>query len=184
MPRPCDHCDQPASVHETILKGGVTHEVHLCADHAREKGYVLPTAGGATINISQILHAAHEANVSSTRPAKRTPRTCPSCGMTVSNLQSAGLLGCPDCYRIFEELISGVIARAQGGASVHVGRHPAQQASSIDRAAVRNRLAKELREAVGREDYERAARLRDRLSSLGAPGADDLDSTLDTSTQL
>ena len=34
---------------------------------------------------------------------------------------------------------------------------------------MRNKLAKELREAVSREEYERAARLRDALLQLGVP---------------
>ncbi len=179
MTRLCDHCDQPATVHETVIKTGVAHEVHLCADHARAHGYVLPTTTGAAISITQILQAAQQ---SQPRAPERTIRTCPSCGMTIANLQAVGLLGCPDCYRVFEELLSGVIQRAQDGASVHVGRHPAQAATLIDRAALRNRLAKELREAVSSEEYERAARLRDRLSSLGTAGDDDRGAPLDTPT--
>ena len=183
MARRCDHCDQPATVHETLIKDGVAQEIHLCAEHARAHGFVIPGSGGATVNISQLLNAAHAANPTSRRAAPRPAKTCASCGMTVTNLQATGLLGCPECYGVFEELLSGLIARAQGGASVHVGRHPEKAASSIDRAALRNRLARELRDAVSREEYERAARLRDRLSSLGTPEADDLDPNFDASSQ-
>ncbi len=183
MTRRCDHCDQPASVHETLIRDGVAQEIHLCADHARAQGFVIPGAGGVTVNISQLLSAAHAAHPTARRSTPRPAKTCASCGMTIAGLQSSGLLGCPDCYRVFEDMLSGLIARAQGGASVHVGRHPEQAACSIDRAALRNRLAKELRDAISREEYERAARLRDRLSTLGTPGADDLDANCDASSQ-
>ena len=74
---------------------------------------------------------------------------------------------CADCYRHFEEELASIIERTQEGAGAHVGRHPTQAASLIDRAAMRNRMARELREAVAREEYERAARLRDEMLGLG-----------------
>ena len=85
----------------------------------------------------------------------------------MAHVRETGLVGCPLCYRSFEQELSPIIERAQAGACAHVGRHPAQAAELIDRAALRNRLARELREAVGQEQYERAARLRDRLCELG-----------------
>jgi protein arginine kinase activator len=92
--------------------------------------------------------------------------------MTMAGIREAGLAGCPECYRVFEQELGAIIERAQAGASVHVGRHPSHADALIDRAAARNRIAKELREAVAREEYERAARLRDRLLELGGDATD------------
>jgi len=82
-------------------------------------------------------------------------------------VRETGLVGCPLCYRSFESELGAIIERAQAGACAHVGRHPLHAADLVDRAALRNRLARELREAVSREEYERAARLRDRLFEIG-----------------
>jgi protein arginine kinase activator len=90
----------------------------------------------------------------------------------MQSIREAGLAGCPLCYRHFEEELGSLINRAQGGASVHVGRHPAHAAELVDRAALRNKLARELREAVSREEYERAAKIRDRLQALGGQASD------------
>ena len=66
---------------------------------------------------------------------------CPHCGHTFNDFKSTGLLGCPGCYECFATTVAPVIERAQGGGSEHVGRAPAEQ-------------------------YERAARLRDRIRDL------------------
>jgi protein arginine kinase activator len=178
MERTCDCCPEPAVVHETLVRDGVKTEVHLCAAHAQERGYVLPTAAGPALVVGKLLENARAATL-------RTTRSCPGCGMTMAGVREAGLAGCAECYRVFENELGAIIERAQAGASLHVGRHPAHAESLIDRAAARNRLAKELRDAVAREEYERAAQLRDRLQELGAGTADvlDDDSSAESSTE-
>jgi protein arginine kinase activator len=165
MERTCDCCPEPAVVHETLVRDGVKSEVHLCAQHAQERGYILPTSSGAALVVGKLLEGTKSA-------ALRSVRSCPGCGMTMAGIREAGLAGCPECYRVFEQELSAIIERAQAGASVHLGRHPLHADALIDRAAARNRIAKELREAVAREEYERAARLRDRLLELGGDATD------------
>lgn len=160
MERTCDCCPNPAVVHETLMTGGVRTEVHLCAEHAVERGYVLPTSIGPALVVGKLLEKA-------TQAAARAIKACPTCAMTMQVLRESGLVGCADCYRHFEEELGAIISRTQEGAAAHVGRHPAQAASLIDRAALRNRMVRDLREAVAREEYERAARLRDEMLGLG-----------------
>jgi protein arginine kinase activator len=160
MERTCDCCPNPAVVHETLVHNGVKTEVHLCAEHAAERGYILPTATGPSLIVSKLVEKA-------SATAARAVKTCPNCGMTMQSLRESGLVGCAICYRHFEEELGTLIERTQDGATAHVGRHPSQVSSLIDRAAARNRISRELREAVSREEYERAARLRDELLALG-----------------
>jgi len=161
MERPCDCCPNPAVVHETLVHNGLKSEIHLCAEHAAERGYILPTVAGPALIAGKLLEKAAQS-------APRAAKSCPNCAMTMAALRESGLLGCPHCYRHFEEELGGLVERTQEGATAHTGRHPAQSARLIDRAAARNRLARELREAVSREEYERAARLRDEMLALGA----------------
>ena len=39
----CDKCDNPAVVHEVMVRNGVKREIHLCAKHAQDAGIELPT---------------------------------------------------------------------------------------------------------------------------------------------
>jgi protein arginine kinase activator len=157
--RTCDCCPNPAVVHEIVVKNGLKAEVHLCAEHAQERGFVLPTSHGPALIVGKLLEKSRATS-------HRAPKACASCGMTMPQVRESGLVGCPLCYRSFEQELSGIIERAQAGATAHIGCHPAHAASLVDRAALRNRLARELRDAVAREEYERAARLRDKLSQL------------------
>jgi len=161
MERTCDCCPNPAVVHEIVVRDGVKAEVHLCVEHAQERGFLVPTSHGPALILGKLLEQAKQ-------PPPPAPKACACCGTTMSQVRESGLVGCPLCYRSFEKELSPIIERAQAGSCAHVGRHPAQAAELVDRAALRNRLARELREAVAQEQYERAARLRDRLGELGA----------------
>jgi protein arginine kinase activator len=70
------------------------------------------------------------------------------------------------CYTAFENELSPLIERAQNGGTHHAGKTPQRAGTSIDRQLLIQRLVKELDHAVAAEQYERAAKLRDRLSSL------------------
>lgn len=175
MERTCDCCPNPAVVHEIVVQNGLKAEVHLCAEHAQERGFILPTSQGPALVVGKLLAQARAA-------APRQPKGCGSCGLTMAQVRETGLVGCPVCYRSFEQELGAIIERAQAGAAAHVGRHPAHAANLVDRAALRNRLARELREAVSREEYERAARLRDRLSEVGGESTADTTASATTSS--
>ena len=163
----CDCCSNPAVVHETSMCEGIKSEVHLCAEHAIEQGYILPNIGGASLVVGKLMD---KSNPTATPAATRTVKSCASCAMTMAALRETGLVGCPHCYRTLEEELGVLIERTQNGATTHAGRHPRHAAELIDRAAVRNRLTRELREAVSREDYERAARIRDEMLTIAGGG--------------
>ncbi len=163
----CDYCDKPAVVHEVTVRNGVKKEVHLCEEHAGECG--IPLAGSQPINqlLTQFVTSQSGSGQSSQAGRKSAAkRTCPECGMSFSEFRQKGVLGCPACYDAFEKHLGPLIERAQSDATHHVGKAPKRAGSSIDRQLQRQRLIKELDQAVGAEQYERAAEIRDRLNSL------------------
>ncbi|NBX24600.1 MAG: hypothetical protein EBQ99_00875 [Planctomycetes bacterium] len=161
----CDHCDKPAVVHEVVIRNNATQEVHLCAEHAAQRGYQVPAAP-----VTQLL-AQFAGQVPAIAAAARRepvgPVRCPGCGLAFAEFRQSGVLGCPGCYEAFMPQLGAVIERAQGGAVHHVGRVPPRMEGMADRAAMRTRLLQELDAAVAAEQYERAARLRDQLQNLG-----------------
>lgn len=161
MSRSCDHCDQPAVVHETVIKAGVAKEVHLCEMHAAEFGYGPGGPAGGAVPVAALLTAF----VASPATAS-TVRSCPGCGTTFPQIRQSGILGCPDCYATFEGLLAPIVQRAQAGAVGHVGRAPTAASAREAQVALRAKLVRELEEAVSSEQYERAARIRDRIHEL------------------
>ena len=75
------------------------------------------------------------------------------------------LLGCPADYDAFEKALIPLIERAHEGASHHIGKVPmrlgAPRSSENELVRLRRRLAK----AVEAEQYEEAAKLRDKIKT-------------------
>ncbi|MBM4105353.1 MAG: hypothetical protein FJ257_03485 [Phycisphaerae bacterium] len=157
----CDHCDKPAVVHEVVIKNGAKTEVHLCQAHAAMAGYV-PEPQPLNVLLTNIAPAA--------RKGPPAP-TCPGCTMTLAQFRQHGQVGCEQCYEVFGAVLEPLIERAHAGRTHHAGRLPRRRAAPIDLRELRMRLVRELDEAVAAEQYERAARLRDRLHGLGGEGA-------------
>jgi len=151
-----------------VIKNGTTSEVHLCAEHAAQKGYQVPTAP-VTQLLAQFAGQIPAVQVSARREPTAAAR-CPGCGLPFADFRQTGLLGCPACYDAFMPQIGAVIERAQAGAVHHVGRSPQRLEGMADRVALRKRLMQELETAIAAEQYERAARLRDQLQGLGDVG--------------
>lgn len=100
--------------------------------------------------------------------ARNHPK-CPLCGMNLSDLLSGGRAGCPRCYEVFSDTLSGAIS-AMHGAQTHIGRVPAAVRVRKERGVRLAALRECLREAVASEQYERAAGLRDEIRALESDG--------------
>ncbi|MCI0363113.1 MAG: UvrB/UvrC motif-containing protein [Phycisphaerales bacterium] len=159
----CDLCNKPAVVHEVTVRSGVKKEVHLCEAHAREAGIVMP--GQQPIN--QLLTQFVISQTS--KPTRAANKVCSGCGLPFSQFRQTGRVGCAECYQSFDAELSPLIERAQNGGTHHTGKTPRRAGASIDRQLLIQRLIKELDHAVAAEQYERAAKLRDRLSTMDVP---------------
>jgi len=118
--------------------------------------------------------------VSGAGPIKVEP--CTNCGMTYSEFNRTGLMGCESCYKAFESQLLPLIERAHEGGSFHIGKTPKRLAThSPERLALAlaeaearaqriRLLMRELDAAVASEKYELAAKLRDQLRRMQQGG--------------
>lgn len=166
----CEHCnEEEAEVHIRQSSGGQTREYHLCHRCAKElaaKG-VIPdfSFGGPVANLlgalwSGPLHQKDKAE------AEEPGRCCPRCGMEIAEFRKTGLLGCPQCYLAFRDVVEPFLRKVQG-TTVHRGLRPGEgHREGEDLTLLRKRLT----EAVAEERYELAAQLRDRIRTLEREG--------------
>jgi len=96
------------------------------------------------------------------RVRRRITVECPVCGCSQERFEQSGRFGCPQCYHSFGGLVQGILQRMHSGLQ-HVGKIPAGQKTEEVAAARRTHLEEELEQAIEREDYEEAARLRDEI---------------------
>jgi protein arginine kinase activator len=157
----CERCQDEATVHLTEKIDGVRRELHLCAGCAREAGLALPASAPqlALDAVVQSLIVTHVGEL----VGELADTACPHCGLKYMQFRARGRLGCPHDYRAFARGLVPMLNRIHG-ATRHVGKVARGRPDAADRLGLRARL----RDAVDREDYELAARLRDQLRLKGA----------------
>lgn len=156
----CQSCQQSkATVHitDTIPE---KRERHLCEECAEREGVIIKQTHQTTSDFLQefIKQKAGVGNMDD--------RTCPECGMTFREFRLKGQLGCPHDYEVFRSFLSPLIERAHDGGTHHVGKVPGTVGSDAQRRTELIRLRRELDDAVRDEQYEDAARVRDRINAL------------------
>jgi protein arginine kinase activator len=161
--RKCDKCNQPATHHSVEILKGQKIEKHLCDLHAAEEGL---TVKAVHTPINELL--THFVKLHSGAPAAVPEKECPNCGLSFSQFRTTSLLGCPQCYDAFDELLTPMLEMAHDGGSHHIGKVPThaisakQEQGQLQVLSMRKRLA----QAVASEDYELAATLRDQIGRL------------------
>lgn len=170
----CDHCHK----HEAcvfIQEHGPNgqHSLNLCQKCAMQQ--FLGTQGGHLRNflgnISKLLANMDNPSIdkllSSLPDAAAETPSCPHCGRRQLELEDTWELGCAECATTFRISIdrrwheNGLVWPLPDA-------RPQPLAPPADKKKEIARLSAELRQAVRREDYERAAFLRDQLQSLAA----------------
>ena len=149
--------EKPATVHLTQIVGEKMQKLDLCEDCAKAKGINDPTSF-AMADLMLGLGASQELDPL----AAGVELKCSRCGFSQADFKKSGRLGCPECYSTFAEGLAGLLKSMHKGTR-HVGKAPEAlrvTRESADRLKV---LQKKLAKAIGAEDYETAAALRDEI---------------------
>lgn len=161
----CQNCKtQTATIHLTEITNGHRVETHLCQACAQKQGLAIQTQIPLNELLSTLLSVPPEAAGASQSPQEQ--KTCPHCGMTLQRFSKETLLGCPQDYDVFEKNLLPLIHRTQNDRSEHCGKVPASAGQAQEKQLRLAQLRRKLEEAVRREQYETAARLRDEIRKL------------------
>jgi protein arginine kinase activator len=155
----CQSCQKAAaSVHVTEMKGGKTVELHLCEECAESQG-IPPKPSMSMLEIFQQL-------VEKTGGSARSrDRSCTACKMTFHEFKAKGRFGCAEDYDVFLNRLIPLLERIHG-ASEHVADPLEQRGTFFAERAELRQLRRDLNRVVHNEEYEEAARIRDRIQSL------------------
>jgi protein arginine kinase activator len=130
----------------------------LCEACAQEKGVTNPD----NLSIGNLLDE-NPAKVD----ASTASMTCESCGTTHQDFKKGGRLGCEACYHVFRPVLEPLLDGMHAGVK-HLGKVPSRSVKKKSDDDSEELLSKELKKAVEEENYEKAAKLRDRLKKLQA----------------
>jgi protein arginine kinase activator len=166
----CQRCkEQTATIHLTEINNGERQETHLCEVCADQEGLAIKSQIPLNELLSTLLasqSSGKEQPVAETAATAKDEDSCPSCGMTMQEFQKGHLLGCANDYDVFGDTLEPIIAKNQGGNTVHKGKVPENAPEDSKKQIEILNLRRELEDAVENEDYENAAKIRDRIEHL------------------
>jgi protein arginine kinase activator len=155
----CELCKQSqATVHLTEIVNEQMTELHLCEACANQKGAQVESHFG----LSDLLSGLAEFSKSPESEEVST-KACPNCGMTYDDFRKVGRLGCSECYTTFKRNLSTLLKRIHGS-PIHLGKSPMRliKPSKVGKSELLE-LKRKLEEAIEKEEFEEAAKLRDQI---------------------
>ena len=164
----CDRCHNAvATIHYKQTVNGKESRLHLCsACAAKEESLSSLSFGWESDPFDALLgsfflpHAAPSVS------------RCPTCNQSLADVKRTGRFGCSDCYAAFEGRVdlrpfsSPKGYRGKGAPSEQKAAEEEKKAPAEQKASSLSELKQQLKDAVAREDYESAAKLRDAVRAL------------------
>lgn len=159
----CQICKKnEATIHLTEITDGERSEMHICELCATEEGITVKSQ----MSINELL-----TNLLSSQPpdedllgSSLSDVSCPQCGFTLDHFRKEAVLGCPYDYEVFTKALAPLIEKAQNGQTTHCGKVPSKTSQDVKEQIELLNLRQQLEAAVQAEDYEQAARLRDKIA--------------------
>lgn len=164
----CDNCKQrPATVHLINVVNNDKSEAHLCDECARQRKGDFGLFSEPAFSFPNLLANLFELE-QPVLPSPSVPRPkirCDNCGLSYDDFRHLGQLGCSSCYTSFDRQLEPILKKIHGN-TIHTGKVPVRAGGTARFRQDIERLRKELATAVGSEEYERAAQLRDEIRRL------------------
>lgn len=163
----CEECrKRPATVHFTKIVNDHRTEAHLCEHCARERGE-FSFSFEPTFSIYNFLGGLldHEPPFEGATSSIELAARCANCGLSYKDFAEVGRLGCSECYEHFSSKLEPLLRRIHGSTR-HAGKAPGRAGGAKRLRGELDRLREELQRSIMREEYEKAAQLRDKIREL------------------
>jgi protein arginine kinase activator len=156
----CHKCPKPATYHITeVVSEDHYEELHLCEEcYHKFFSYEPQQPGGSPKSAGVPGEESEEASL-------LNQKECTSCGIKFVEFRNSGRLGCPHDYDEFRDELLPLLENIHGETR-HCGKTPRRLPQNKQMQSELLQLRKQLQQAVTREAYEDAARLRDRIRQL------------------
>jgi protein arginine kinase activator len=155
----CNKCPKAATLHITeVLPDDQFEELHLCEECAHKYLYEPQQQKGGAKESAAGQEEGEDVS-------SLNQRECPECGIKFVEFRNSGRLGCPHDYQEFRDELTPLLENIHGETR-HCGKTPRRFPQNKQTQSELSQLRKQLHQAVTKEAYEEAARLRDRIRQL------------------
>lgn len=160
----CDQCNKkPATVHLTQIINNNKKEMHLCEDCANKNSLIF----GGKFDFEQKFnfHSLLSDLMGDSYVVDKKAVKCQKCGMTQKSIAEGSFLGCAECYEIFQSQVLPMIKRIHG-TTQHIGKVPERTSGKAKVIKKMRDLKVALEDAIKKEEFEKAAKIRNEIRSL------------------
>jgi len=176
----CDNCKKnEAFIHFiTISNNGELQKINLCRECVKDFSNFSegsfsgqdndPQINVLALDLSNLLDVnslSYSQNQSEIDLNVKDNRKCSNCGIPISQVKKSGRLGCPKCYDDFWIELNPFIKIIQSGME-HKGKIPLNCNKRLKLEKKIKDLKFKLEEQIIIENFEEAAKLRDKITSL------------------
>ncbi len=150
----CEICKvNKAIIHITEIENGIVKEIHLCQECAESGEASKLSQGFVQFGFSSI-------------PKEIAKIKCNFCGSTLVDISKKRLLGCYNDYNVFRKFLVPIIEKIHS-AKRHTGKIPIDRGGKNYNILVQiKELEIQLKEAIKKEEFEKAAEIRDKIKEL------------------
>jgi len=161
----CEKCkERPASVHLTKIINNEKTSINLCEKCAGTYHNFSPL--GVNLSIHKLLTSfLNQTEGGQVLGFRRPEKECPQCGLTLSQFSHFGKLGCSECYPTFNEDIRPLLRKIHGS-NCHQGKVPERTGQPFRVKRDIGKLKSDLQSLILREEFEKAAIVRDEIKEL------------------
>lgn len=159
----CEECQKrTACVHITKVNNNLKTEKHLC-EYCAQKAGEFHFSSDAGLSVQDLLKGMFTQGYVET--LQKASVVCPNCDMSYSDFSQNGKIGCSVCYSAFADKLERMMRRIHG-ANAHTGKVPRRTGGTLAARQNLNKLKRQLDACISREEYEKAATLRDEMRQL------------------
>lgn len=156
----CQICHKnEATIEFTEIINDEATQFHLCEQCAHEKGIEMEQH----FSIADLL--AGMGDLTEGLETREATARCPACGMTLDDFRKIGRLGCGECYKAFRQNLLPLLKRIHGSTR-HTGKVKAGRMDTTTRKSELQELRQRLQRAIETEEFEEAAKIRDRIRQI------------------
>ncbi len=161
----CQECgEKEAQVHVTKIINGEKKELYLCKECAEEIGEL---DFSASFSFDKLLTGLLNDKFTPEQQINLSPTDlqCEACGLSYKEFSRTGKLGCDQCYDFFQDRLNKVLRKIHSSTE-HTGKIPQRAGARIKKRQEIEELNQQMDEAVEKEEFEKAAELRDQIKKL------------------
>lgn len=162
----CDNCKKrEATVRYEENINGEKKKVNLCTVCSKELGILSHNF------MDNMLFSFFDEPIS-IGYEKIKEEKCSKCGYTFSDYAKTGVLGCNECYKTFEGKLLPILKKLHGKSyhvSVEKNTKEKKETNKNGKKEIVD-LKQELNKAIEKEEYEKAAVIRDKIKALEERG--------------